>query len=91
MYTRAIIDAIYSGQLEKARTEWDNTFGLAEVVECPGVPVEVLSPRHAWNNESDYHQAATRLAELFIRNFQKFMDKIPASVAASGPRSLEPL
>jgi len=88
-YTRAIIDAIHSGQLEKARTEWDSTFGLAEVVDCPGVPAEVLSPRHAWKNESDYQQAAARLAELFIRNFQKFTDKIPANVAASGPRALE--
>jgi len=88
-YTRAIIDAIHRGQLETARTEWDNTFGLAEVVECPDLPTEVLSPRRAWKNEGDYHQAAARLAELFIRNFQKFTDKIPASVAVSGPRKLQ--
>ena len=40
--TRAIIDAIHSGALAKAKTERDPVFGFDVVAECPGVPSEIL-------------------------------------------------
>ncbi len=42
--TRAIIDAIHSGALAKAKTERDPVFGFEIVTEVPGVPQEILRP-----------------------------------------------
>jgi phosphoenolpyruvate carboxykinase (ATP) len=46
--TRAIIDAIHSGALAKAKNARDPVFGFEIVIECPGVPAEILQPRESW-------------------------------------------
>ena len=43
-YTRAIIDAIHSGELAKTPTVEDPYFGLSVPLACPGVPASVLQP-----------------------------------------------
>ena len=47
-YTRAIIDAIHSGQLAKAPTTTEPVFGLAVPTAVPGVPSEILIPADTW-------------------------------------------
>ena len=44
-HTRAIIDAIHAGRLAGAKTVRDPVFGIDAIVECPGVPAEMLIPR----------------------------------------------
>lgn len=85
-YTRAIIDAIHSGQLRDARTETDPVFGLQMVVECPNVPSEVLVPRNTWADKEEYDRMAHRLAGLFRDNFSHFEEGVPSEVRAAGPQ-----
>lgn len=71
-YTRAIIDAIYSGSLLSAPREVDPFFGLEMITSCPGVPTELLVPRTAWSDANDYDEQARILAGLFARNYENF-------------------
>eukprot|EP00913_Durusdinium_trenchii_P028512 g26740.t1 len=83
--TRALIDAIHDGTLADARTETDPVFGLDVVLECPGVPAEVLRPRDTWAEPEQYDQAARHLAGLFRENFRIYEDFAGDAIRAAGP------
>jgi phosphoenolpyruvate carboxykinase (ATP) len=83
--TRAIIDAIHSGELAKAKTERDPVFGFDVATECPGVPKGILVPRGAWADGSAYDAAARALAGLFRENFKKYEAGVSAEIRAAGP------
>lgn len=70
--TRAIIDAIHSGQLSQQQTARDPVFDLDVPLTCPGVAPELLQPRLTWSSGVAYDLAAHRLAELFAHNYKKF-------------------
>jgi phosphoenolpyruvate carboxykinase (ATP) len=84
--TRAIIDAIHSGDLQTAPTVTDPIFGFEVVTRCPGVPHEVLVPRNTWTDKAAYDATATKLAGLFRENFQKYSDIAGLEITAAGPR-----
>jgi len=83
--TRAIIDAIHSGALAKAKTARDPVFGFDIVVECPGVPAEILQPRESWADKTAYDAAAKKLAGLFNKNFETYSAGASAEVKAAAP------
>ncbi|WKZ57133.1 MAG: phosphoenolpyruvate carboxykinase (ATP) [Bdellovibrionota bacterium] len=86
VHTRAIIDAIHSGQLRDARTKQDSIFGLQMITEVPNVPAESLNPREAWADAKSYDGTATKLSNLFKENFKKYSDGVSAAVREAGPR-----
>jgi phosphoenolpyruvate carboxykinase (ATP) len=83
--TRAIINAIHSGELAEAKTVQDSVFGFAVPTACSGVPPEVLVPRETWSDKASYDATARKLAGLFRDNFQKYADGASAEVRAAGP------
>jgi phosphoenolpyruvate carboxykinase (ATP) len=83
--TRAIIEAIHSGALAKARTQRDPLFGFDIIAECPGVPAEILVPRNAWPDKAAYDATAKKLAGLFRDNFKTYENGVAADVKAAGP------
>ncbi len=85
-YTRALIDAIHSGELAKIPTSEDPIFGLAVPKSCPGVPEQILTPKNTWKDPATYDEAARKLAFLFKENFTKYQDGASAAVRAAGPR-----
>lgn len=85
-YTRAIIDAIHNGTLDKVKTVEDPTFGLAVPAECPDVPTEILNPRNTWSNKGDYDKTAQKLAKLFKENFTKYEAGASKEISAAGPK-----
>ena len=85
-HTRAIIDAIHSGQLEKAPTVEDPIFGLTIPTRCAGCPEEVLIPKQTWDLASQYDEMAKKLAELFHKNFSKYADIASDQIKAAGPK-----
>jgi phosphoenolpyruvate carboxykinase (ATP) len=84
-HTRAIIDAIHNGSLATARTTPDPVFGFDVVAECPNVPDDILLPRGAWSDPSDYDAAARRLAGLFRENFSAYEAGVGDEIKAAGP------
>lgn len=83
--TRAIIDAIHSGQLAKAETVRDPIFGLEVPTSCPNVPSEILVPRNVWADKAEYEATARKLADLFTKNFEQYADGASAEIRAAGP------
>ncbi|KAJ3206001.1 Protein kinase C-like 1 [Dinochytrium kinnereticum] len=86
-YSRAIIDAIHSGELDKAEYDTYPIFGLQIPKAVTGVPAEVLDPRKAWlGTQESYNATVEKLARLFVENFKAFADKADGEVLAAGPK-----
>ena len=83
-YTRAMIKAALTGDLDDVPYRTDGPFGLAVPQKCPDVPNAILNPRDTWRNEDDYDRAAEKLAELFRRNFEPFAAEAAEEVRAAG-------
>lgn len=84
-YTRAMVTAALNGELEKVRFKHDDIFNLDIPTSCPGVPSEILDPRNTWSDKNKYDLSANRLAELFVKNFQKF-GVISKEILNAGPK-----
>jgi len=84
-YTRAMVKAAISGEIDKAEMVSDPIFGLLSPTTCPDVPASVLSPRDTWADKEAYDRQAAMLAELFKKNFTQFT-LVTDSVRTAGPR-----
>ena len=84
-YSRAIIDAIHSGELAKAEYENHAIFNLAVPKTCSNVPNEILHPERAWTDKSAYHKEITNLAQLFQQNFEIYQEKATKEMIAGAP------
>eukprot|EP00126_Sphaerothecum_destruens_P015765 Sdes_comp9809_c0_seq1m1340 len=84
-YSRAMIDAIHSGELMSAKYENFGVFNLKIPLACSNVPSEVLNPEKAWSDKNQYRSTLLKLAGLFKDNFSKYSDKATAEVIAAGP------
>lgn len=85
--TRAIIDAILSGEINDAETFTLPIFNLAVPIALPGVNSAILDPRSTYGSPEQWHEKAVDLAQRFIKNFDKYTDT-PAGEALikAGPK-----
>ncbi|MGD8190879.1 phosphoenolpyruvate carboxykinase (ATP) [Brevibacillus ginsengisoli] len=83
-YTRAMVTAALTGELERAEFVNDPVFNVQVPTSCPGVPAEVLLPRNTWKDQNEYDKQANELASRFAENFTK---KFPTAtdIAKAGP------
>jgi len=81
--TRALLHAALAGELDTVEYRTDALFGFEVPVEVPGVESKLLDPRSTWGDPEAYDAKASRLAEMFRENFEKFDDP---GLAAAGPR-----
>jgi phosphoenolpyruvate carboxykinase (ATP) len=72
--TRAIIDRILDGSIEKAETKVIPIFKLEVPVALEGVHSEILDPRATYSNPLEWDSKATDLAQLFVANFVQYTD-----------------
>ena len=86
-YSRAIMDAIYSGSLANAPTQTDPIFGFETVTECPNVPADTMVPSESWSDASAYQASARKLADLFLNNFKKYEAGASEGVINGGPKA----
>ena len=84
-HTRTIIDAVLSGRLDDAEVTEDPLFGFLIPKHVEGVPDEVLIARNTWADKAAYDVAARKLAESFVKNFQKFPET-SAEIRNAGPK-----
>ena len=85
-YTRAMVTAALSGELEKAEFVTDPYFGVAVPTACEGVPSELLIPANTWEDKAAYEAKARELARSFVENFRKYTH-MSAEVVAAGPKA----
>ncbi|OYU83541.1 MAG: phosphoenolpyruvate carboxykinase (ATP) [Flavobacterium sp. BFFFF2] len=72
--TRAIIDAILDGSIEKADTKTIPVFNLAVPTSLHDVNPAILDPRDTYENAADWTEKANDLAARFIKNFAQYTD-----------------
>ncbi len=70
--TRGIIDAILSGDINKAPTKTIPYFNLEVPTELPGVDTNILDPRNTYADASQWTVKAEDLAARFVKNFAKY-------------------
>ena len=84
--TRKIIDYILDGTLDKAEFTTIPIFNLNIPTSLPGIDAQMLDQRAIWETPQAWEQAATDLAEKFIKNFENFTDTEEGKrLIAAGP------
>ncbi|KAH7264973.1 phosphoenolpyruvate carboxykinase-domain-containing protein [Fusarium redolens] len=85
-YTRAILDAIHSGDLANVEYENYEVFNLQVPKTCPNVPSELLNPSKAWTaGEDSFKTEVVKLGKLFRENFTKYESEATEDVVKAGP------
>ncbi len=72
--TRAIIDAILDGSIEKAETKIIPIFNFEVPTTLHDVNSEILDPRNTYEDALTWTNKATDLAKRFIANFEQYTD-----------------
>jgi phosphoenolpyruvate carboxykinase (ATP) len=86
-YTRAMITAALTGNLDTVNFETHPIFGMQMPTSCPNVPSEILNPKNTWDNKENYDTTAKKLAEMFIKNFEKFTDQVSNEILDAAPKA----
>ncbi|MEN9325900.1 MAG: Phosphoenolpyruvate carboxykinase [Bacteroidota bacterium] len=85
--TRAIIDAILDGSIEKAATTTVPVFNFEVPTALHDVDASILDPRNTYTNTSEWDTKATDLASRFIKNFVQYTDNEEgAALVEAGPK-----
>ena len=75
------------GKLENVPYEILDIFNLNIPTSCPGVPASILNPKKNWNNEIQWFDSASRLAESFQKNFEKYADRADQETFSGSPET----
>ena len=89
-YTRAMVAAALSGELDSVAYETEPFFCLSVPTSCPNVPAEILNPRTTWADKTAYDAQARGLIDRFEKGFAEFKGEVTKETANAGP-SLEKL
>jgi phosphoenolpyruvate carboxykinase (ATP) len=85
-YTRAMIHAALSGELDRAGFQTDPTFNIDVPKSCPDVPADILQPKSTWADKAAYDTQAKKLGKMFAENFKAFEATASDDVKAAGPK-----
>ena len=85
-YTKAIVDAIHNGELDKAEYEETDTFKLQVPKSVSGVPSDILNPANSWKHKDEYNTTIRKVAEEFIVNYERFKAGSSIKYLEGGPQ-----
>ncbi len=88
-YTRAMITAALTGQLNHVDYKEHEVFGLHMPTSCPNVPAEILDPRNTWADQASYDKKANTLANAFVKNFKVFAADASDEIMEAAPKVAE--
>ena len=83
-YTRAMVSAAISGQLNNVEYKLDDIFNVYVPTECSGVPSDILNPSNTWEDKEAYTKSAKELSKKFNENFKKYKN-MPENIVKAGP------
>lgn len=84
-YTRAMITAAMRGELNDVEYVAHPVFGVLMPTSVPNVPSEILIPRNTWADKEAYDKKANELANLFIKNFEKYAAQANEEIRSAAP------
>lgn len=86
-YTRALITAALTGELDHVDYGRTPYFGLYFPKSCNGVPSEILEPQNAWKDKELFKTTAHNLANLFIKNFEQYAGAANDAILSASPKA----
>jgi phosphoenolpyruvate carboxykinase (ATP) len=85
--TRAIIDAIIDGSIEKAQTRKIPVLNLVVPIALNNVDEGLLDPRDSYSDKAEWETKAKSLAAKYIKNFEQYCDtEAGKALIPSGPQ-----
>lgn len=84
-YTRAMITAAMKGELNDVEYVAHPVFGVLMPTSVPNVPSEILVPRNTWSDKEAYDKKANELANLFVKNFEKYAAQANDEIRSAAP------
>ncbi|MBS1634286.1 MAG: phosphoenolpyruvate carboxykinase (ATP) [Bacteroidetes bacterium] len=85
-YTRSLITAALSGELDKVEYGTTPYFKLNYPKACTNVPSEILDPKNSWSDKAAYDQTAQNLAASFLKNFEQYASAANDEIMAAAPK-----
>ncbi|MCL1144212.1 phosphoenolpyruvate carboxykinase [Shewanella gaetbuli] len=83
--TRAIVDAIVSGELKDTETLHIDKLNLNVPVAVSGVDPQLLNPVNTWADKSEYDKYAQQIAQEFAANFAQY--DVSDAIKNAGPKA----
>ena len=88
--TRLLLAAALDSSLNDAEFRIDPHFGFEVPItvaglDTLGLDANILNPRTTWQNGQAYDDAAHKLVEMFVANFEKFIAHVGDDVRAAAP------
>jgi phosphoenolpyruvate carboxykinase (ATP) len=87
--TRAIIDAIISGEIDKQETKKIPYLNLSIPTSLFNVSPEILDPRDTYKNKEEWSRKAKDLASRYIKNFEQYTNTDEGKRLVSAGPTLE--
>jgi len=84
--SRAILDAIHSGELSNAEYDTQPIFNLRIPKKVTGVADDILNPIKTWKSAEEFNSTLQNLATRFNENFKLYHDMCTPEVIAAGPQ-----
>lgn len=85
-YTRRMVHAVLSGELNSANFATDPIFGFEIPDAVDGVPSEILQSRSTWADGDAFDAQAKKLAQMFVDNFEQFKEGTSEEIQAAAPK-----
>ena len=85
-YTRSLITAALTGELDKVDFITDDVFGLSMPTTCPDVPTDILNPKNTWEDKAAFDKKANELAQAFVKNFETFESNASEEIMNAAPK-----
>lgn len=87
--TRAIIDAIISGEIDEKEAKIISYLNLTIPTSLPNVSPEILDPRDTYKDKEVWVRKAKDLASQYIKNFEQYTNTEEGKRLVSAGPSLE--
>ena len=85
--TRGIIDAILDGSIDNVPTKKMPIYDFEIPTELEAVNPKILDPRDTYTDAAEWTKRATKLANMFTKNFVKFTgNEEGKSLQSAGPK-----
>ena len=84
--TRACINAILDGSINESEFDTTKTFRLHVPKTLGTIKPEILNPRNAWEDKDAFDKTRDNLAEMFIKNYEKYRDGSHVDYSTAGPK-----
>jgi phosphoenolpyruvate carboxykinase (ATP) len=83
--TRYCIDSILDGSINNCEFRTDKIFNFEVPVKLGKLDKEICNPVESWDSIDEYDIQAEKLAEMFIINYQKYIDPNFTDYSKYGP------